>query len=156
MKTYRFKTALRLPRPRQEVFNFFADPKNLERITPAWLRFEMLTPPEVELAPGTLLDYRLRLRGIPLRWQSEIAVWDPPYRFVDRQTKGPYSFWVHEHTFIDLDGSTLVEDGVEYAVPAGWLFQRFLVAPDLERIFSYRRTSLQKLFTCDAPSGITT
>ena len=101
MKTHKIETQLLVPAPRAEVFKFFADPRNLERITPPWLHFEIITPPDTVIEPGTLLDYRLRLRGIPLRWQSEISVWEPPLRFVDRQTKGPYSLWVHEHTFAD-------------------------------------------------------
>jgi len=86
------------------------------------------------------------LRGIPLRWQSEISVWDPPRRFVDRQTKGPYSLWVHEHVFADHDCGTIVGDRVEYAVPGGRLVQRWLVAPDLERIFAFRRQRLRQIF----------
>lgn len=93
-----------------------------------------------------MLDYRLRLHGIPLRWQSEIAVWKPPRRFVDRQTRGPYSLWVHEHTFTDRDSGTLVGDKVEYAVPGGALVQKFLVAPDLERIFQFRHRVIEELF----------
>jgi hypothetical protein len=89
MKTYRYETLLWLPQARARVFQFFADPRNLERLTPDWLHFEILTAPEIEMREGTLLDYRLRLRGIPLRWQSEIQVWQPPHRFIDRQTKVP-------------------------------------------------------------------
>lgn len=146
MKTYRFETQLLLPAPRVQVFRFFADPRNLERLTPPWLRFEMITAPDTVIEQGTLLDYRLRLRGIPLRWQSEIAVWEPPRRFVDRQTRGPYSLWVHEHTFTERDNGTLVGDKVEYSVPGGALVQKFLVAPDLERIFQFRHRVLEELF----------
>jgi len=150
MKIHRLETELWLPRPRDQVFQFFADPRNLERLTPDWIQFEMVTPPEVNIGQGTLLDYRLRLHRIPLRWQSEIAVWDPPARFVDRQTRGPYSKWVHEHTFNERDGGTLIGDRVEYAVPGGRLVQKFLVAPDLERIFNYRHRVLEEIFKADA------
>ena len=95
---------------------------------------------------GTLVDYWLRLRGIPLRWQSEIQVWQPPHRFIDRQTRGPYSLWVHEHTFTEKDNGTLVGDKVEYAVPGGRLVQKFFVAPDLERIFQHRHRVLEEIF----------
>jgi ligand-binding SRPBCC domain-containing protein len=149
MRTYRFETELWLPQSRAEVFTFFADPKNLERITPGWLHFQILTPPDVKVGPGVILDYRLRLRAIPMRWQSEIAVWDPPYRFVDRQIRGPYSLWVHEHRFTDDNGGTAVRDDVEYAVPGGPLVQKFLVAPDLAKIFAYRQAALRKLFAHD-------
>lgn len=146
MKTYQFRTELWLPEARDRVFSFFADPHNLERITPPWLRFEILTSGEIAMKKGALLEYRLRLRGIPIRWQSEISVWDPPYRFVDRQIHGPYSLWVHEHSFTEKDNGTIVSDRVEYAVPGGWLVQKFLVAPDLERIFQYRHRVLKELF----------
>jgi len=89
MKTHRFETQIWLSYRREEVFEFFADPCNLERLTPPWLHFEIITSPDIVIEQGTLLDYRLRLRGIPLRWQSEISVWEPPQRFIDRQTKGP-------------------------------------------------------------------
>jgi ligand-binding SRPBCC domain-containing protein len=136
-----------LASPTQEkVFEFFSDPHNLDRLTPAWLHFEILTPAAVKIEQGSLLDYRLRMHGIPIRWQSEIAVWHPPQHFVDRQTKGPYSLWVHEHTFEDHDGGTVIGDNVEYAVPGGSLVQKLLVAPDLERIFKYRHQILEGLF----------
>ena len=146
MTTYRVETELWLPRARDQVFAFFADPRNLQRLTPTWLRFEILTPSE-SIHRGALLDYRLRLRGIPIRWQSEIEVWEPPYRFVDRQTRGPYSLWVHEHTFAEKDHGTLVSDKVEYRVRGGRLVQKFLVEPDLQRIFQYRRGVLEELFS---------
>jgi ligand-binding SRPBCC domain-containing protein len=154
METYQLQTEIWLPRSRQQVFEFFADPRNLERITPPWLGFEILTPPEIKIGTGTLLDYRLRLRGIPLRWQSEIAVWEPPRRFVDRQLKGPYSLWVHEHRFDERDGGTAVGDRVEYAVPGGRLVQRFLVAPDLQKIFSYRHKALAEIFSPLRPAAV--
>jgi ligand-binding SRPBCC domain-containing protein len=154
MKIHRLETQLWLPRPRQQVFAFFAEPRNLERLTPAWLHFEFMTSVEGEVRQGTLLDYRLRLHGIPLRWQSEIAVWEPPERFVDRQTKGPYSMWVHEHTFDERDGGTLVGDRVDYAVPGGRLVQKFFVAPDLQRIFRYRRHVLEGIFESDARATV--
>lgn len=146
MKTHRFETEIWLPHRREQVFSFFGDPRNLNRLTPAWLHFEILTPPAA-IRRGTLLDYRLRLRGIPLRWQSEIEVWEPPSRFIDRQTRGPYSLWVHEHTFVEKNGGTVVGDRVDYAVPGGWLVQRFLVAPDLLQIFQYRQSVLRSVFS---------
>ncbi len=146
MKTYRLIKELWLPQSRDQVFGFFANPGNLDRLTPAWLSFEILTPPATQMKKGALLNYRLRIHGIPIRWQSEIVAWVPPCRFVDQQTKGPYSLWVHEHTFKQQDGGTLVGDRVEYAVPGGGLVQKLLVAPDLERIFNYRHKVLEQLF----------
>jgi ligand-binding SRPBCC domain-containing protein len=154
MKIRRFHSELWLPRSREQVFSFFADPENLQRITPSWLHFQMISSPEIKITKGALLDYRLKLRGIPLRWQSEITVWEPPQRFVDRQTKGPYSLWVHEHTFREEEDGTTVGDHVEYAAYGGSLVHKFLIAPDLERIFRYRKRVLGEIFaTRDRPAG---
>jgi ligand-binding SRPBCC domain-containing protein len=146
MKTYRIQTELWLPERRDKVFEFFCNPYNLDRITPPWLHFQILTQPSTPMQRGTLLDYRLRIRGLPVRWQSEIAKWDPPRRFIDRQTRGPYSLWIHEHTFKVHGGGTLVGDRVEYAVRGGKFVQKFFVAPDLERVFMYRQKVLEALF----------
>jgi len=144
MKSYRLQRELWLPRSRAELFAFFSDPQNLQRITPPWLDFKILTPRGIEMKEGTLLDYRLKLRGIPLRWQSRIAVWEPPERFVDAQLRGPYKRWIHEHRFEEKAGGTLVKDNVEYAALGGPLIQRLLIARDLDRIFKYRHDILQE------------
>lgn len=146
MKTHRLEKTLWLPQPRAKIFEFFSSPHNLDRITPPWLKFRVLSPPSTVMRAGTLLDYRLRLHGIPIRWQSEISVWQPPDRFVDRQIKGPYSLWVHEHSFADQDRGTLVTDSVNYAVAGGALTNWLFVAPDLKRIFHYRHQALETLF----------
>jgi ligand-binding SRPBCC domain-containing protein len=156
MKTYRLDKRLWLPQSREKIFEFFSDPANLDRLTPAWLKFEILTVLPAAMKRGTLLDYRLRIRGFPIRWQSEITDWDPPGRFVDRQTRGPYLLWIHEHRFEHCENGTLVSDNVEYAVPGGGLVQRFFVAPDLQRIFAYRHRILEQLFnpTKSKPGGV--
>lgn len=146
MRTFTLESVQWLPRPIGEVFPFFADAANLERITPPWLRFSVLTPGPVEMRVATRIDYRLRVRGVPLRWQSEITAWEPPLRFADEQRRGPYRLWVHEHTFRERDGGTEVRDHVTYAVPGGWLVERLLVGPDVRRIFAYRRRALEELF----------
>jgi hypothetical protein len=89
MRTYQLQTNLWLPRPKREIFRFFSDPINLEKITPPWLRFEILSPSSLVVARGTRIDYRLRIRGLPIRWQSAITLWEPPLRFVDQQTPLP-------------------------------------------------------------------
>jgi ligand-binding SRPBCC domain-containing protein len=147
MKIYQLKTELWLPRPRAEVFQFFADPVNLERLTPGWLRFEVITETPRVITEGVRLNYRLRIHGVPIKWQSEITAWNPPQRFIDEQTKGPYKLWVHEHTFMDHEGGTLVCDNVRYSVFCGPLVKTFLVGPDLDRIFKYRHKVLQTLFS---------
>jgi ligand-binding SRPBCC domain-containing protein len=149
MKTYRLETKLWLPQPRATIFEFFSDPHNLDRLTPAWLKFEIRSPRSTVIKAGTLLDYRLRLHGLPIRWQSEITVWQPPACFVDRQVKGPYKLWVHEHTFEEQGTGTMVGDSVEYAVAGGSLAQKFFVGPDLERIFAYRHKILKDIFNLD-------
>lgn len=146
MKIYRLKTELWVSRPRVEVFQFFADPANLERLTPAWLRFKILSEAPQPMTEGARLNYQLRVHGLPIKWQSEITAWNPPHRFVDRQTKGPYQFWEHEHTFLEREGGTLVCDNVRYSVWGGALVNKFLVAPDLDRIFTYRHRVLNTIF----------
>ncbi len=110
-----------LPHPLDTVFPFFADAGNLETLTPSWLRFETLTPLPIQMHEGTLIEYRLRLHGIPVRWQSEITAWEPPKRFVDEQRHGPYRQWIHEHTFTERDGGSEIRDFVRYSVPGGLL-----------------------------------
>ncbi len=102
LKTYRLTREQFVPLGLDEVFDFFADAGNLELLTPPWLHFEILAPSPVEMREGTLIDYKLRLHGVPIRWQSEITVWQPPFRFVDRQRRGPYRLWVHTHRFESL------------------------------------------------------
>ena len=144
-----FNTEAWLPRPPEEVFAFFSDAHNLDLLTPPWLRFRILTPRPIDLRAGAVIDYRLKWRGLPLAWRTEISTWEPPHRFIDRQVRGPYRLWVHEHTFEPQDGGTLLCDRVEYAVP-GWLLEpavhAFLVGPDVRRIFAYRRETMRQLF----------
>jgi ligand-binding SRPBCC domain-containing protein len=149
---FELRTAQLLPRPRGEVFAFFAAAENLEVLTPHWLGFQILTPLPLALRKGTLLDYRIRLHRIPIRWRTEITAWEPPHRFVDEQLRGPYRLWVHEHTFTEVQGDsggiggTRVDDRVRYAVPGGRLVNRLLVARDLRKIFAYRSRKIQEVF----------
>ena len=152
LKTFWLRTELWLPRGRDEIFQFFADPRNLDRLTPSWLQFRILSPADITMSKGTLLDYRLRIRGVPIRWQSEIARRTRPIVLSTAKPKDLYSLWLHEHTFAAHDGGTLVGDNVEYAVPGGTIVQKLLVAPDIARIFNYRHRVLQELFN---PAQIT-
>ncbi|HZQ45709.1 MAG TPA: SRPBCC family protein [Verrucomicrobiae bacterium] len=146
MKEFKFQTEIWLPRRREEVFPFFADARNLQIITPPWLKFQALTPMPVEMKVGARIDYQLHVHGFPLRWQSEITAWEAPYRFVDEQRKGPYRRWVHEHVFEMRPGGTLCRDNVRYAAPGGWLIEQLFVRRDLERIFAFRSKKLMELF----------
>lgn len=138
----------RIERPIDEVFAFYGDARNLERITPPLLGFEVTTPDPIEMGPSTLIEYRLRLHRIPVRWRTRIEAWEPPHRFVDVQVKGPYSLWEHTHTF-EEDGSaaTVIDDCVRYSIPLGPLgdlADRLLVQRDLRRIFDYRREAVAR------------
>ena len=146
MRTFVYESSVWLPRPLDEVFAFFSDASNLEVITPPWLKFSVVTPAPIEMRPGTRIDYRLRFRGFPLRWRSEITVWDPPHRFADVQVKGPYRQWSHEHSFEERDGGTLAGDRVAYAVWGGALANSLVVSRDVERIFDYREQKLTSMF----------
>ena len=147
MRTYRYGTEVVLPAALAEVFSFFAKAENLEKLTPPWLRFEIVTDEPITMAAGALIDYRIRWRGIPLRWRTEIEVWEPPHRFIDRQIRGPYRLWRHEHVFMERAEGTAVIDRVEYAPFGGAFAQRLVVARDVERIFAYRQAILARDFT---------
>lgn len=140
-----FRSELWLPRPRAEVFAFFGEARNLQAITPEFLNFEVLTPAPIVMRAGTLIDYKLRVRGIPLRWRTLISAWEPPHRFMDEQLRGPYRQWVHEHTFEERDGGTLARDLVRYSVFGGALVDRLFVRRDVEKIFAHREKRLKEL-----------
>lgn len=152
MRVHEFKSELWLPLPPEELFPFFADAANLDAITPPWLNFRVVTPPPIEMREGALIDYKLRVRGLPLRWRTRIIVWQPPHRFVDEQIRGPYRQWIHEHTFEAHDGGTLARDVVRYAVPFDFLAHRCFVRPDVEKIFAFRQEALRRRFPA-ATSG---
>jgi ligand-binding SRPBCC domain-containing protein len=147
MVSHEFKSEIWLPRPVEEVFAFFSDPANLDSITPPWLSFRIVRPRPIEMRVGTLLDYRLRIRGLPVRWRSKITAWEPPHRFVDEQIRGPYRLWIHEHNFEIQNAGTIVRDHVQYAVPFDWLVHKLMVRPDVEGIFAYRTESLRRRFS---------
>ncbi len=145
MRTFTLSTEQLIEKPRDEVFSYFSDAHNLAEITPPRLKLVVLTPRPIEMEVGTLIDYRLKLRGIPIRWQSEITVWNPPHEFVDEQRKGPYRCWIHTHTFTETDEGTIVGEEVEYGVLGGQLVNKLLVRPDIEKIFGYRSDKLKEL-----------
>jgi len=136
----------RLPRPPHAVFPFFADAHNLEAITPPWLGFRVVTPRPIEMRAGALIEYRLRLRGLPLAWLTQIEDWTPGVRFVDVQLAGPYGLWHHTHEFApDGAGGTVMRDTVRYALPLwplGEVAHALLVRRDLAAIFDHRERAV--------------
>jgi ligand-binding SRPBCC domain-containing protein len=150
MSEHLLRYSLTLPLPREQVFAFFANAANLELITPPELNFRILTPQPIAMEAGTLIDYRLRLFGIPFGWRTAITDWSPPDSFVDEQLQGPYRQWIHRHTFREMpDGSTLIADEVRYRLPFALLGEMVypLVRRQLERIFTYRQQKVTDLLT---------
>jgi ligand-binding SRPBCC domain-containing protein len=148
MQEYTLRREQTLGLPVNEVFAFFAEPANLEAITPDWLRFRILTPGPIHTGTGTLIRYALRWRGMPLSWTTRVTSWDPPHGFVDAQIEGPYSLWEHTHTFQPVADGTLVRDLVRYALPLGilgWLAHAGWVKADLRAIFDHRARKVSEL-----------
>ena len=140
------RSSIVLTHSREALFEFFSDAFQLEQITPDWLNFRILTPAPIQIRQGCLIDYSIRLRGLPIRWCTEISAWDPPFSFTDRQLKGPYQLWEHLHTFESVPEGTLATDEVSYRVFGGRLVNRFFVQRDLLRIFEYRERKMLELF----------
>ena len=146
MKEFYFQVEQWLPRPVEEVFAFFSEARNLETLTPPWLRFEVLTPAPIAMQAGTLIDYRIRVHGLPIRWRTEIVEWNPPHRFVDVQLRGPYTLWHHTHTFEAHAVGTQCRDQVCYRPRGGALMNWLFVRRDVQQIFAFRRQQLASLF----------
>ena len=149
MKAHLLERRQRVEIPIGLAFDLYADSRNLEPMTPSWLHFRLTNPEPVTLEPGALLDYTLRLHGVPIRWTTRIEAWDPPNGFLDTQLKGPYSLWQHTHVFEqDGESATIIHDRVRYALPLGPLgaiAHRLFVRRDLRRIFDYRAEAFAQL-----------
>ncbi|HEV2058632.1 MAG TPA: SRPBCC family protein [Solirubrobacteraceae bacterium] len=149
--------AQRLPAAPEEVFAFFADARNLEALTPPLLRFRVITREPIAMARGTLIRYRLRVRGVPVSWLTEITEWEPPHHFVDEQREGPYALWHHTHSFASIaDGDTLMRDVVRYRIgfgALGLIANHLVVRRDLERIFDFRAQRIPALLSAVGGSG---
>lgn len=153
MSEHLFERSQRVGVPAERAFDFYADALNLEPMTPPWLHFQVTSPGPITMGAGTLLDYRLRLHGVPIQWQTRIETWERPLRFTDTQVRGPYSLWEHTHTF-EPDGETgcTMHDRVRYAMPygpLGELAHRLFVRRDLERIFDFRRDAFAAHFAAE-------
>ena len=138
------------PHPVEEVFEPFSKAENLQAITPPWLHFKIISELPIEMREGALIEYRLRFHGVPVRWQTEIELWEPPHRFADVALKSPFALWHHTHEFETVEGGTLARDRVRYSVgfgPLGEAAHGLVVGRDLERIFDYRREAIHGLIT---------
>ena len=137
-------------KPIHQVFEFFSKAENLQRITPPLLDFKILTPLPIEMKEGTLIDYKLKVRGLPMTWRTRIELWQPPFKFIDLQLKGPYKLWHHTHEFVSLsENQTLMKDRVEYDVGFGILGEianHLIVKGDIQKIFTFRKTEIERLF----------
>jgi ligand-binding SRPBCC domain-containing protein len=152
-KSYRLERTQVIARPRDEVFAFFSDAANLQRITPTFVGFEIFTPVPLVIEAGTRIDYRLKLYGIPVRWTTRIETFVPGVAFADIQLRGPYRRWHHRHTFADVPGGTRMDDTVDYELPLGPLgriARSLFVARSLERIFDHRAEQIGAIF---GPAG---
>lgn len=145
-----------IPASIEEVFGFFADAGNLDVLTPPWLHFKIKTPLPIIMKTGTLIDYTIRWRLLPVTWRTEILDWSPPHKFIDQQIHGPYKLWHHTHTFESQSTGTLMKDTVRYVLPLGPLGRvahGMIVRRDLERIFDYRFARIAERFgTIECPS----
>jgi ligand-binding SRPBCC domain-containing protein len=138
-----------VPAPRAQVFEFFSAAHNLERLTPPFVKFRILTPLPIEMKRGQFIEYEIALGGVPMRWLTEIELWQPNERFVDVQLRGPYRHWHHLHEFRDVSGGTEMHDVVDYELPLGplgALAHSLLVKQLLDRIFTYRFEAIRAAF----------
>ena len=134
--------------PLEKSFNFFANAGNLDLITPPWLRFKIITESPIMMSRGTEIQYRLKIHRVPVSWTSEIALWEPPVRFVDRQLVGPFKYWNHLHQLSEHGaGRTLITDQVEYRVPFGKFAHSIFVGNDLMKIFEFRNQEVEKILS---------
>lgn len=148
-RTHRLEQTQQIRAPRAQVFEFFSAAENLELLTPPFLSFRILSELPIAMKQGALIEYRIGLAGIPMRWLTEISLWEPGERFVDRQLSGPYRRWYHLHEFRDVDGGTEMRDVVDYEMPwgpLGTLAHALTVRRLLDRIFAYRRDAVTKAF----------
>ena len=149
MVSYFFSITSLLDKNVEEIFQFFSNAENLSIVTPPHLKFQILTPLPLEMKKGTTIEYRLKIYHVPVYWKTEITVWEPPFRFIDVQLKGPYRKWIHEHRFEKLEAGTKMTDLVEYAVPGGpfaSIINKVFVSKDIKKIFTFRENKFREIF----------
>jgi ligand-binding SRPBCC domain-containing protein len=156
VKVHLLERRQRVEIPIELAFDFYADSRNLEPMTPPWLHFRLTTPGPVTMELGALLDYTLRLHGVPISWTTRIETWEPPTGFSDTQLRGPYALWEHTHVFEEDGDATIIHDRVRYALPLGPLgaiAHRLFVRRDLRRIFDYRAEAFSRLAAAASASA---
>ncbi len=149
MKYFEINRSQFINQPISIVFSFFSKPENLERITPEYLKFKILDISPIFMKKGQIINYKMKVRGIPIKWSSLIKSYCPPYNFIDEQIKGPYAFWHHTHEFIEEEKGTRIIDHVKYRIPLGYLgkmINYIWVAKDLEKIFNFRQDKIIEIF----------
>lgn len=150
MKPHQLEYETRIDAPLTEVFDFFSRAENLQALTPPYLHFKILTPLPIVMGQGILIDYQIKLLGIPFKWRTEISVWEPPMKFVDRQLAGPYAHWVHTHEFRAEGNLTYMKDTIAFRSPGGrfleWIPHLLFVKRSVNAIFQYRQQALNALF----------
>ncbi|MCY3414394.1 MAG: SRPBCC family protein [Candidatus Heimdallarchaeota archaeon] len=143
------KKQMIIPKSLDKVFAFFSIPENLNKVTPSFLKFKIISDKQIEMKLNQEINYKLKLYGIPFKWKARITIFDPPYEFQDTQIKGPYKQWIHTHTFEEVDDGVLMTDTVEYLAP-GWIFEpiinKLIVGPRVKKIFEFRTEQFEKIF----------
>ena len=149
MSIHILKSTTIINQPLTKVFDFFSKAENLDKLTPTYLKFRIVTPLPIDMKPGALITYQLKLYGIPFSWTTKITKWEPPYLFEDSQLKGPYKTWIHEHRFEEIDGKVHMYDYLQYESP-GWflepLINAMFVKANVHKIFEYREKALKAIF----------
>lgn len=150
MKVYSLTRSQIIKKPLREVFDFFKQPENLSEITPKSLGFKILTPLPLKMREGMIIDYTVKPMIVRIHWRTMITTYEPPYKFIDEQMLGPYTFWHHTHIFEEVDGGTKTTDEVKYVLPFGWLgrvVHALFIRKQLNSIFDYRTIVIERYFT---------
>tara|TARA_B100000700_G_scaffold67699_1_gene74883 strand:+ start:1348 stop:1857 length:510 start_codon:yes stop_codon:yes gene_type:complete len=156
MRNYSLKTSQSFELDQNEVFDFFSKPENLERITPPNLKFKIITQSPIKMGKGQLIDYKIKISYIPMKWRTLISDYNPPHSFIDSQVKGPYSTWIHSHDFRYEDGTTIVTDTVVYRPPfyfIGDIANKIYIRTMLNKIFNYRFNKIAEIFQKKYPNA---
>ena len=147
---YQYTSKQELSTTMEKAWEFLSDPKNLKRITPSYMGFDILSGADRNMFPGQIIQYRLTpILGIPFRWVTEITHVQEGHYFVDEQRFGPYTFWHHKHFIHQTEQGVIMEDIVDYKLPLGplgWLAHPLFVRSKVKQIFDFREKALNEIF----------